>query len=170
MNREAFQQHLDEATETIICGTRTFVTNELPSDYLYLISHNEGFNPSVTDGQSFPEDARYKGVYVGPLDSPGVTDHLWRNGKVPRWINIIVHTADDHHTFFLLRCSGCFSAVEDFDHKDRPIPFNLRLPPPPPDWRVKAINGTIDLKKSLEMNGKYHMPENKEVLSCDLMP
>ena len=170
MDKETFRRHLHEATNDVFSETRKYVTDELPSGCLYLISHNLGFNPNVVDKQSFPEDAQYNDFYVGPLDATGVVDHLWRNGRVPQWINTAVHTTDASYTYFLLGCSGCFTALEDFDHAGRPVPFSLRIPLPPPGWRLKDERGMTDMRKSLETNGKYPMPKKKDVPRIGLTP
>lgn len=166
MDREIFQRHLCRATEEVLAGTRTLLHDDLPSDCLYLISHREGFNPHVADGQAFPEDPSFdiaqgdlpQALYLlgPPLDASGVVENLWRGGKVPHWVNIIVHGDDDQHSYFLLRCSGCFTALEDVPANGRPVPFNLRIPSPPPGWFVRESRYHLpDMKRSLEENGRY---------------
>ena len=166
MDRETFQRYLHRATDEVFAFTRTLVYNDLPSDCRYLISHREGFNPNVADGQAFPEDPCFwisQGdlpqalrLLGPPLDASGVIDDLWRGGKVPQWVNIIVHGADDQFTYFLLRCSGCFTALEDVSANGRPLPFSLRMPSPPSGWFVREGRyHPPDMERSLEENGRY---------------
>ena len=166
MDRDTFQRHLYRATEEVLIFTRTLVLNDLPSDCRYLVSHREGFNPAVADGQAFPEDPCFR-IFQGdltvvlhllgpPLDASGVVDDLWRGGKVPQWVNTTVHGADGQFTYFLLRCSGCFTALGDVSANGRPLPFSLRMPSPPPNWFVREGRyHPPDMKRSLEENGRY---------------
>lgn len=157
MDKDTFRQRLDEATANVIAHTRTLVTNHLPDDVRYLLLHNEGFCPTIADGELFREDFRYRDILVGPLTAEEVVSHLWRRNKVPEWINTMVYAADDRFTYFQLRCSGCFTALEHPIPENLPIPFALRIPVPPPGWRLKDERRMTDMTKSLEVNGKYEI-------------
>jgi hypothetical protein len=109
------------------------VIEKLPKEYHYHVLMNQSF-----DGQEpkpgeilYPED---EGKRAGPLNAQGVVDLLWRDGKVPEWIDLFVSGIEDGRTCFALRCCGRFTARDDllYYHWNGTAPFGLKSPPIPP--------------------------------------
>jgi len=96
----------------------------------------------VGDAEVYPEDSLPSGQFVGPLDTHGVTKFLWRNGKVPEWINISINAVEGDTTIVKLWCCGHFTAMPanrfnamvDPDFAEH-TPFSIRSPAPPKSWK-----------------------------------
>lgn len=163
MDRGVFERNLLRATAETLASTREVVSNPLPEDLAYLIRPNVigwGPGPDIplrSEEELFPEDDLPEGHFVGPLDAPGVVGYLWRRGKVPAGIYISIYATDERHTYVLLRSEMRFTALEE--HRDRwrerPIPFNIRIPPFPPGWRLFDQRGVPDLERSLREHGRF---------------
>ena len=149
MEKSTFEQNLAKATEVVLSFSREFVTNPPPSSCRYLIFPNQSYdgNPREGDEQSFPEEKLPEGKYLGPFDAAQVVEHLWRNGKVPEWVNITVYSYDKQHTYLELLCCGRFTAMEDYlYHKAEGYPpFHVLGPDLPPNWESVEESGKFDL-------------------------
>jgi hypothetical protein len=149
MDRNIFEQHLAKATEIVLPFSREFVTNPLPSSCRYLIFPNQSYdgNPLEGDEQVFPEEALPEGEYLGPFDAARVVEHLWRNGRVPEWVNVTIYSYDERYMYLELLCCGRFSAMEEYlYHKVEGYPpFHVLGPNLPPHWESVEANGKFDL-------------------------
>ena len=149
MKKDIFEQHLANATETVLPFTRELITNPLPSSCRYLILPNQSYdaNPLEGDEQVFPEEKLPSGEYLGPFDAEQVVEHLWRNEKVPEWINVMVYSYNKQHTYLELLCCGRFTASESYlYHKaEGHPPFHVLSPGLPPNWESVEENGKFDL-------------------------
>ena len=121
----------------------------LPEKMVFRVYPNQSHdgNPRVQDEQVFPEETLAEGVYHGPWSVKAVVRFLWRNGKVPEWIDIAVESENGSCTFLALRCCGRFTAQEDLLYH-RPggcPPFSIKSPCFPPGlWNVEE-EGKFDL-------------------------
>jgi len=76
-----------------------------------------------------------------------VVDYLWRDGKVPEWIDASVESEDGFRSFIGLRCCGRFTASEELLYH-RPgglAPFSIKSPVLPPGWENVEASGRFDL-------------------------
>src|SRR5215212_10278346 len=96
MEKDTFGQNLLSATYTVLPFSQEFVINQLPSNCRYIIFPNQSYdkNPLEGDEQLFPEDSLSLHLYVGPYDAGQVVEYLWRNGKIPEWVNVSVYSYD----------------------------------------------------------------------------
>jgi hypothetical protein len=142
MDKATFEKHLIEATKRVIEFTPQFVFNDLPGEVRYLISPNcsndDLYGPIGKDEERFPDDTflfddRRK---VKPADVKEVVEFLWRNEKVPHWININAHSADDSYTYLELICCGRFVGPSRrlYHEKYGIPPFHCLGPTIPPNW------------------------------------
>ena len=149
MDKNVFHQNFDKAIEVVIPFSSRFVTNLLPSDYLLLVYPNMSYdgNPLVGDEQIFPEDSLREGQkFIGPLNDLEVIEFLWRNGKVPEWINVSVSTYDEKFTYLELICCGRFTAGMGLYHTNEGYPpFHVLGPNLPPHWKSVEESGKFDL-------------------------
>jgi len=148
MDKNVFEDNLKKATDLVIPFSREFVTNALPSRFNYLIFPNQSYdgNPLEGDEQVFPEETLPDGNYLGPFETQQVIEYLWRNGKVPEWINIMVYSNDDEFTYLQLLCCGRFTAGEHLYHKPEGYPpFHALGPNLPPNWESIERSGKFDL-------------------------
>ena len=111
MERDAFMRHLLAASARSRDFATHYVPNELPNPCRYLIDLGAP-EPDRTraDGTPFPVVTIRCGVryerFVGPIDGEDVVEILWRDGSVPRWINIQAHSTDSEYTYLRLTCGG----------------------------------------------------------------
>ncbi len=104
MEESTFKERLARASRETLEFTRKYVVDELPEEYLYIIFPNKHGEAKrlVGDAEVYPEDSLPTGQFIGPLDADAVTTYLWRNGKVPEWINISVDAVESNATVLQL--------------------------------------------------------------------
>ena len=149
MDRNSFRESLAGASENAISWARQHVINALPSDYLYLLFPNQSFdeNPLVGDEEIFPAESLPDRKYLGPLNLEQVVDYLWRNEKVPEWIDISVQACDNQHSYLQLLCCGRFTALDEmlYHRQQGNPPFHVVSPNLPPNWEGVEKSGKFDL-------------------------
>jgi hypothetical protein len=104
----------------------------------------------------FPDDVRTHGKRVGPLTADAVVSLLWRDHRVPEWIDISVWEADQRVTYFELMCCGRFADESERLHyywTDVP-PFGVKCPVYPA--RMAATRN--------EPIEKYSLAESRETV------
>ncbi len=148
MERDQLARRLHLATTRAVDFSQQFVWNVLPAACQYLVSlSREGAKYSPRVGEMiYPEDAQREEEFVGPVDVAGVVALVWRAGKIPEWINISVHSADEVTTYLELVCCARFTDQERllyFPLSDT-CPFQVRGPVLPPGWR-NDDGGKFDL-------------------------
>lgn len=145
MNCDTFRSHLQIASRHCAEVTRAMVVNVLPEQFLYLVRPNQSYDGNqlhldeVVYPHGTPEKERLR-------DEAEVVEYLWRDGKVPEWINIITKRVTPEYTIFLLECCGRFSANEDFlyfTEGDCP-PFGVKGSYLPRGWKSVEENGRFD--------------------------
>jgi hypothetical protein len=149
MDKETFRQNLEKATSFVLPFTRGMLTNSLPLDYLYLLFPNQSYdkNPLVIDEEVYPQESLPDRRHLSPMEADGVVHYLWRDGKVPEWINISVHSYDENYTYLEMICCGRFSASDELlYHKQEGYPpFHVLSPSIPPGWESVEKSGKFDL-------------------------
>lgn len=149
MDKSVFRENLIKATEQVLPFSREFVTNALPSSCRYLIFPNQSYdgNPLHDDEQLFPEESLPAGDFLGPFEAEQVVEYLWRDGKVPEWINVTVYSYDERHTYLELLCCGRFTSTEGllYHGMEGYQPFHILGPNLPPNWESVEQSGKFDL-------------------------
>jgi len=138
MERHRFAKHLDQATRSAIDLARKYVINELQGDVDYIVEPNSSCDDNLREGEVvFPDDSLADGAHHGPWAFEPVVEFLWRDAKVPEWIDIAVSEVPDAGGIHLrLRCCGRFTANEAllyYTWGDVP-PFGIKSPVLPPGW------------------------------------
>lgn len=159
MDREKLARHLATASDQVREFAKKYVTNELPAHYRYLIELGRRDNGYPRpDGTPFPV-VHYSfrartDTYLGPLDAAAVLDFFWRDGAVPRWIDMNVRMVDEAYTYLGLMFAGDFHVDEDrlyygpsfapqLSHETPP--FQICGPWLPPGWNHRGENEKFDL-------------------------
>ena len=149
MNKDIFQGNLIKATERVMPFSREYVTNPLPDSCRYLVFPNQSYdgNPLVADEQVFPDESLPQGEYLGPFQFHDVIEYLWRDGKVPEWVNVTVYSYDKSHTYLELLCCGRFTAMDEglYHRAENIPPFHVLGPNLPPNWKGLEASGKFDL-------------------------
>lgn len=142
MKRERFQNHLSEATRRAFDIGQQYVKQDLPTEIVFDVYPNQSFdgNPLVEDEQLFPEESRSQDDPIRMETEAQVAEFLWRDGKVPEWIDINVASATKQCTCLCLICCGRFTATEKLlYHQQAGIPpFSVKSPWLPPGYDTDA--------------------------------
>ncbi len=133
ISRPAFEKKLVDSATHALEFTRTLVTNTLPDKIRYVVRLGASYdgNP-LEDGEvTFPIDYdERERIYDS---SQEVADLLWREGRVPEWINVTVLSETPGYTNVKLECCGRFSDKPEqiyHAHEGR-APFHVFGPPIP---------------------------------------
>jgi hypothetical protein len=144
MEANTFKERLIRAAQETIVRSRDYVVDQLPEYCVYIVFPNKHGEAKklMGDAEVFPEDSLPPGQFVGPLDSNGVTQYLWRNWKMPEWIDLHVKAVEENKTVIQLRCCGHFTSLPtngynemvDPDFADH-TPFSIKGPIFPQGWK-----------------------------------
>ncbi len=149
MDRDTLADHLRYAYCVTVDLARPFVVQTLPEQVHFLLYPNQSYdgNPLTDDEETFPAESLPRDQYLGPLTEEEVLVWLWRDGKVPEWVNISVTAQDERFTYIALRCCGRFSAKEEkLSHwRDGHSPFHILGPARPRGWKNLKESSKFDL-------------------------
>ena len=117
--------------------TRSVVLNEIPETPRYRVYANQSHDVAA-DGTSltaYPQDSLPYGEFRGPMTGVEAIDFLWRDGRVPQWIEVSVVEVAGDITFIELCCCGRYVSEEERMYYSPAMgPFGLKGPVLPPDW------------------------------------
>ena len=130
-----FAELLDIATKDAIAFARTMVLDTLPEACTYRIFPNQSCDDNLeSDEVVYPEDSLaeiYDYIKMGRDDCLAF---MYRDGRIPEWIDISVGAVDCGFTIVYCRCCGRFTANDDrlyYTRCDRG-PFGIKSPALPP--------------------------------------
>ena len=133
ISREGFESNLVGSASYAVEFARTFITNILPDSIKYMVYLNSSYDESALeeDEYVYPDDNELSKKLFSDNDS--VVELLWRDGKVPEWINVTVEAEDDEYTTVKLECCGRFSSNEKYMYHahEGKAPFHVLGPPIP---------------------------------------
>jgi len=75
-------------------------------------------------------------------------EYLWIDGKIPQWINLSVHAADDNFTFIHVHACDRITADDRklyYTHAGAKTPFQILGPRVPAGWVSPAKSGKFSL-------------------------
>ena len=121
MKKDDFKENLEKAINGLLDFTRQMVINNLPDTYKFIIKTNCSYDVNELEGDEeiYPDDKINETSPINPASTSTVIDYLWRNEKVPQWINVYVSSCDSNFTYITLECCGRYSSV--LNHKDGPF-------------------------------------------------
>lgn len=106
-----------------------YITDKLPEDFLYTVVLNVSEDdPALTQFDIYPEDSGKKAELI---DEKEVVKLLYRNGKIPVWIDICVACVHQSNTIIHLLCAGRYSDKSQdyyYNHHDTVSPFGIKGP------------------------------------------
>lgn len=142
MERTQFEARLREVGHQAIAFARQFVRETLPEDMAFLVHPNQScdINPRKGDEVAFPDDSLPEGRHHGPWSVAEATSFLWRDGKIPEWVDVAVKAVEKDRTLIRLICCGRFSASAElwYHHPAGFPPFSVKSPDLPPWCGRKA--------------------------------
>lgn len=149
MDRETFEARLLESSRAVVKFARQHVLQNLPDEVAFRVYPNFSYdgNPLVGDEVVFPDESLTEGEFLGPWSADQVVNHLWREGKVPEWIDAAVEAEEVGRTLIGLCCCGRFTASQELlYHQDGGLaPFHIVSPVLPMDWESLEKSGRFDL-------------------------
>ena len=155
MDRREFEDRLKEVGRQVVLFARQYVQQILPDEVAFLVLPNRSYdgNPLVGDEEVFPGDSLPGERHHGPWSVAEVVAFLWRDRKVPEWIDASVKAEDGNRTLVELRCCGRFTASDELLYHRRPggvQPFSVKSPNLPPGWEGVEKSERFDLYWSLK--------------------
>jgi hypothetical protein len=150
MYRTTFQNRLRTAARHAVLFARKFVRQRLPDDVAFRVYANQSFDghPRVGDEVVFPIDTLPQGEFHGPWSVQETVDFLWRDGRVPEWIDAAVEAIDGRRSLVSLLCCGRFTASAKllYYQSGGLPPFGIKSPTLPPGWESVEVSGRFDLQ------------------------
>lgn len=129
MNKDEFLNLLRTSTYTCCEFAKNYITDNLLKDFKYIVILNVSTDdPSLLQFDVYPEDS---GKKVELIDEKDVEDLLYRNGKIPVWIDISVECIHQNKTVIRLLCAGRYSDKSQdyyYNHHDTVSPFGIKGP------------------------------------------
>jgi hypothetical protein len=113
MDCKTFESRLRTAAQHAVRFARRYVRETLPDDIVFIVYPNQSYDEDPEppgDEILYPGDSLPEGQYHGPCSLERVVTFLWRDGRVPEWINVAVNDENDCHTIVALGCCGRFTA------------------------------------------------------------
>jgi hypothetical protein len=150
MEHARFVEHLRRAAELAVTVARKLVLQTLPDSMAYGVYPNQSNDGHPREGDEviFPNDS-LRGLedYHGPWSEEQVVAFLWREGKIPEWIDVSVEAVARTRTLVALRCCGRFTANDGLHYYNDPggvPPFGIKSPDLPPRWVSVEESGRFD--------------------------
>ena len=132
-----FVARLDLATQRTVEFTRGLVHQPLRAPVRFAIFPNQSFDAELAgDEVRYPEDSLPEGSFRGPWTREESVTFLWRDGRIPEWINISVMHDSESVTLVRLECCGRFTRDDARLYRvfGDTTPFHVVSPPLPPGW------------------------------------
>jgi hypothetical protein len=140
MDRELFAERLHDAAVAARDFARRYAEETLPDELRFRVRLNSSYdgNPLVKDEVVFPNDSGYeKANEFKDCSEQQVLDLLWRNKRVPEWINLSVIGERGAATLVEVLSCGRFTADEGllYHVREGKPPFHILGPALPPEWK-----------------------------------
>ena len=118
---------LRTAADQAVLFARQHVRQAIPDEVVFLVYPNQSCddNQRVGDEVVFPDESLPDGKYLGPWTAEEVVAFLWREGKVPEWIDMAVEKEECHRSLVGLRCSTARRSWKRKAHRARTEPRPL---------------------------------------------
>jgi hypothetical protein len=142
MDRETFAQRLHQASIAARDFSRQFFLETLPDEMLFRVRLNQSYegNRLDADERLYPDDSILNLTEkLARCTGEEAVNVLWREGRVPEWVDISVVAKTGSATIMQLVCCGRFASDEQLlYHAERgQSPFQVVGPNCPPDFQGK---------------------------------
>jgi hypothetical protein len=133
VERELFAQRLQEAAVVARNFARTLVEEPLPDSMLFRLRLNSSYdgNPLHADEVTFPNDSSFEQASrLSACSESDVVEVLWRNGRVPEWVDVSVIGETGSAALLQLLCCGRFTSDAKLLYHEREgrQPFHVTSP------------------------------------------
>lgn len=138
MDRAEFERRFREAADHAVTFAREFVEERLPDRVRLDLRLNSSYDAHANaDEVLYPDDHRtVPRERVTAVSVESAADLLYRDGRVPGWIDLSARAEDGESTILEARCCGRFTANDDqlYHRQEGRPPFHVVGPALPPDW------------------------------------
>src|SRR5262245_30234223 len=112
MTREEFEKNFDAAVARALETARDTFIQEFPSQCEFLVYPNQSYdgNSLEMDEAIFPEESLPQGKFLGPFYKTQVIEYLWRDARVPEWVDMAVVSQHNQRSQVQLLCCGRYTA------------------------------------------------------------
>jgi hypothetical protein len=133
VEREVFARRLNEAATAARDFARKLIDEQLPEPMLFRLQLNSSYdgNPRVRDEVVFPEDSAFeRAEELKICDEQQVVGELWRDRRMPEWIDVAVIGDTGTATLLQLMCCGRFTGDEGllYHAREGRPPFHVTGP------------------------------------------
>lgn len=158
MDLKNFRTRLDTATINAVRFASTMVLNQLPAEFRYSIILNASYDDlRLSDEKIYPQD---NGVIHKNVEAGDVVHLLFRDGRVPQWIDIAVACTDGQYTHLCLDCCGRYHADDSrlYYNESGIPPFGVKSPILPCNYNKAEKFSLQSMDKFLEMIRRKNSP------------
>lgn len=138
ISKDVFVTNLRYSLLRSINYCRKFVINFLPEEYKIILLTNQSCDTSPKVGEvTFPEEKIDENSAFNPATLESVEEYLYKDGKIPEWIDVYVAYCDDKYSYIVLKCCGRFTDRIDllYHYRFGYPPFLVRSPTLPNDCK-----------------------------------
>lgn len=138
MQQAEFARLLDLCTEKSIAYAKTMVLNKLPDHIIYRVRPNQSCDTNLSpDEVVYPEDSLESLDEFIEMDRVGCLRFLYRDGRIPVWIDVSVVAANEQSTYVDYRCCGRFTNNDNLLYYGDQGPFSIKSPILPPEFSLE---------------------------------
>ena len=134
MNRETFSRHLWDAAVHARDLAREYILEPLPDDLVFRVRLNSSYdgNPLHEDEVVYPEDSHdvAKAMSLSQVSTKEAVNALYRDGRVPEWVNASAIAETGEATLIELEACGRYTDNDDllYHHQEGRPPFHVLSP------------------------------------------
>jgi hypothetical protein len=135
MTKREFLFHLSGSSIIAFKFAENYIKNKLTTNFKYnVILNASNDNPKLKEFDIYPED---NGIIKLDLTEKEVVELLYRNNKIPVWIDINVLKSSRKSTTFNLLCAGRYSSEkkEYYYNENGSGPFGIKSPKLPINYK-----------------------------------
>jgi hypothetical protein len=148
MTKNEFHTLLVDCSKHSFEFAKKYLIDNLPNNILYIVKLNSSNDDlSLKQFDMYPDD---NGKIIKYINSDAVVDLLFRNDKVPVWIDVSVDSVYKNNTIIELLCAGRYSEdLEEFYYsKQNTGPFGIKSPTFPIGHKDNGEKFHLKQKKS----------------------
>ncbi|TDB94147.1 hypothetical protein [Actinomadura sp. 7K534] len=137
MNREVFAARFAASVRAAREFAQSLVSEELPEPLVFRVRLNQSYDGHAPHPGElrFPEDsAHHRAVALNRCDEETAVAELWRDGRVPEWVNVSAVSETGTATVVEVVCCGRFTDDDSrlYHSQEGAPPFHVLGPALPP--------------------------------------
>jgi len=138
VERSVLGQQLELATAQAVAFARRYCHQSLLGPVKYRVCPCRSFDDNrQSDEYVFPNEGDTLDDVLGPWSAEEVVAWMWRDGRVPVWVDVSVFAEVTGEVVVQLLCAGRFSDNPNrfyYECDGQSSPFGIKSPSLPPGW------------------------------------